>query len=246
MSDEKHSNQGHLVPIGTRELTTRSSALVRRGLESLISQQVRLIRFPSDRSMGTLHLWDKNATWQSKYIKRELSEACGTVAIPFEKQVALHVSEDAARDLSPLGALEPGDLQDLFLPGQVDDAALLHVQELTGLEGLSLQGIQISDTGLVYVQKLTNLKSLGFRGTQITDAGLVHLRGLTELQLLNLFGTRINGAGLIYLWGLTKLKSLFFWGAQISDAGLENIQGLTSLKSLRLEAPQVTDAGLAH
>lgn len=39
MTDERVPSRGGLMPSSTRELTMRSSSLVRRGLESLLAQQ---------------------------------------------------------------------------------------------------------------------------------------------------------------------------------------------------------------
>ena len=50
MSDESDPKESGLVPGGNKALTTRSSALVKRGLEALASQQPSSARFPSDRS----------------------------------------------------------------------------------------------------------------------------------------------------------------------------------------------------
>jgi len=248
MSDKPDPKETGLIPTRNNSLTTRSSSLVRRGLEDLISQQARIVRFPPNRSMGTLYLWHKDVTWAEALDlkKGQCVDARGMIAVPVENKVKLQVSEEAASDLSPLAALEAEDLQDLSLGSQVDDAGLLNIRGLIGLKGLFLEGTRISDDGLPHLRRLTNLESLAFWGTRITDAGLVDLRELTELQFLGLFYTQINGAGLIHLSGLMKLKRLFFWGAQITDAGLENIRGLSSLKELNLTAPRVTDAGLAH
>jgi len=54
MSKEKQNDSADLVPTGERDLTKRSSKLVRRGLDSLTMQRVRIVHFPDDRSMGNL------------------------------------------------------------------------------------------------------------------------------------------------------------------------------------------------
>src|SRR5258708_1983296 len=79
---------------------------------------------------------------------------------------------------------------------QVKDAALAHLQELTELESLWLDGTQVTDTGLVHLQGLTGLQSLCLDHTQITDSGLAHLQGLPGLKKLWLDGTQVTDAGL--------------------------------------------------
>ncbi len=137
MSDEKHSNQGHLVPIGSHELTTRSSALVRRGLEALTSQQTRIIRFPADRSMGTLYIPAPSGHWEEE---EDLGEARGDVRVPAAKPVGLRVSDEAATDLSPLATLEPNDLQEINLSCRhMNEDQLIHLRGLTGLTYITLK-----------------------------------------------------------------------------------------------------------
>lgn len=50
MSDKTDPKQSGLVPVGSKALTTTSSGLVKRGLEALASEQLRIGRFPPDRS----------------------------------------------------------------------------------------------------------------------------------------------------------------------------------------------------
>ena len=56
MSDEPRPKYGVPVPHSNRELTRRSSALARRGLDALTVQQTRIVRFPPERSMGRLYI----------------------------------------------------------------------------------------------------------------------------------------------------------------------------------------------
>ncbi len=247
MSDKTDPKDSGLVPVGNKALTTRSSALVQRGLQALASQQNRIVHFPLDRSMGALCVWDKDSFGIERIRQRRQNvEARGTIAVPPGKEVYLSVSEDAASDLSPLAALNVDDLDELTLGPLVDDDGLLNIRGLVGLKSLFLEGTRISDAGLANLQPLTNLKSLSFWGTQITDAGVIYLRGLTELEDLSLVYTRISGAGLTHLSGLTRLQCLFLMSAHIKDTGVKSIRELTNLKRLILTAPQVTDTGLKY
>lgn len=58
MSDKPDSKQGDLIPGAGNALTTRSSALVKRGLESLLALEPRIVRFPLDRSLGNYVIFD--------------------------------------------------------------------------------------------------------------------------------------------------------------------------------------------
>ncbi len=105
---------------------------------------------------------------------------------------------------------------------------------------------QITGAGLEHLNGMTFLNRLILDGTQITDAGLEHLKGIASLVTLDLSATQITGAGLEHLKGLTSLSSLGLNDTQITDAGLEHLKGLTSLRHLKLDNTQVTDAGLAE
>jgi internalin A len=83
----------------------------------------------------------------------------------------------------------------------------------------------------LHLNGLTNLSSLGLNGTRITDAGLVHLKGLTNLSSLDLIGTRVTLAGLMHLKGLNKLSVIYLDGRQASDEAIRELkQALPRLK----------------
>ena len=56
-------------------------------------------------------------------------------------------------------------------------------------------GPQVTDAGLMHLEELTDLKMLILNGTQVTDAGLVHLNGLTNLIRLDLKDTQATDDG---------------------------------------------------
>lgn len=245
MNDRRQPNQGRLVPSDNRELTTRSSALVRRGLETLLSLEPRIVRFLSDRSIGNLYV---RAPSDPPYDAWEaLCEAKGSVTVPTGKELLLDVSHEALADLSPLASLEPTDLQwlDLGEP-QVSDTGLVILQRLNALRGLILWGTRVSNGGLMHLRELTTLQWLDLGMTQISDAGLVHLQKLTALQGLYLEDNQIQSVGLVYLQKLTNLWDLRLEGTQVDDLGLAHLCDLKVLQVLNLRLTQVSDLGLMH
>jgi hypothetical protein len=60
----------------------------------------------------------------------------------------------------------------------VSNAELAHLDDLTYLESLFLNGSPITDAGLIHLKKLDNLKELWLEKTQVTD------EGVRELQLV--------------------------------------------------------------
>jgi len=110
---------------------------------------------------------------------------------------------------------------------------------------VSLYQTGVSDTGLAHLEGLTALEMLALNGTLVSDVGLAHLQGLTALELLYLFSTEVSDAGLAHLKGLTALEWLDLHGTQVSDAGLVHLEELTALKELYLDGTQVSEAGKA-
>ncbi len=126
------------------------------------------------------------------------------------------------------------------------DAELVHLNGLTGLKTLGVNGTEITDAGLVHLRELTGLESLYLHNTRVTDSGFAHLKGLTGLYALYLGDTRTTDTGLMHLKGLTNLEMLWLNNTEVTDAGLVHLKGLTSLEWLSLYDTQITDTGLEH
>jgi len=145
--DQERREDG-LVPLGAdRALSPRHADMARRGLdlarsldalEATVTRQLRIVRFPEDRSMGRLYLFPEDY----------MGEARGMVTVPAGKQLELQVSEEACRDLSPLSALKPDDLLGLILKSTpTTDAGLAHLRGLTDLLCLDLENTSVTDVG---------------------------------------------------------------------------------------------------
>jgi hypothetical protein len=131
----------------------------------------RQVRFPADRSLGTLWVRDRESSADQYAFWESWGEARGVVTIPAGKDLRLIVSPQSATDLSSLSTLRADDLQ-----------------------YLQLSGTRVSNAGLAHLRNLTGLKVLWLYDTPISDAGLVHLRGLTGLRVLNLRSTLASTA----------------------------------------------------
>jgi hypothetical protein len=79
--------------------------------------------------------------------------------------------------------------------GEMTDAGMVHLAELTRLESICLDSTQVSDAGLVQLNGLRHVKWLSLTDTRVSDAGLVHLKELTTLHWLWLDGTQVSDAG---------------------------------------------------
>jgi Leucine-rich repeat (LRR) protein len=127
----------------------------------------------------------------------------------------------------------------------VTDELLAHLKHFPRLRRLGLPGaVFVTDRGLQHLEGLTELTSLNLNGTAVGDAGLAHLRGLTRLTWLDLTDTQVTDAGLEHVGKLTKLKTLLLLNAKVTDEGLRHLKGLTELEFLALGRPQATKAGL--
>jgi Leucine Rich repeat len=151
------------------------------------------------------------------------------------------------------------------------DAALLSLQEFSGIrrlygdnseltnEGLkalpSFQQLEwldlrdaprIGDAGLRHLQGLRRLKGLLLRRTDASDIGMAYLDDLKDLEVLDLGMTRVTNDGMKHVANLVRLRQLSFWANQIEDSGLAHFQGLSALETLELGFAPVTDAGLAN
>ena len=153
----------------------QDSVLKRRLLESTGDSAgalpPRQVRFPTERSMGTLWIRNSESTAENYAFWESWGEARGVVTIPAGKDLRLVVGPQSATDLSPLSTFRPDDLQ-----------------------YLQLSGTRVSNAGLAHFRHLTGLKVLWLYDTPISDAGLVHLRGLTGLRVLNLRSTLTSTA----------------------------------------------------
>lgn len=269
MSDTPHRKETALIPTGSTALITRSSALVKRGLETLAAPQVRVVHFPSDRSIGSLSLYEPGTG--ISHGSERLGEARGDIVVPPGKKLYLFVNDKAIFDLSPLALLRPDDVQrlilledkvfdedlehikhlrfleELWLSGQFTDAGLEHLGNLTGLRELVLflAKSDITDAGLVYLKNLSELEALTLSYGAISNAALAHIATFEKLRHLHLEGALINDAGLSYLHRLPLLTSLHISNAEIFDAAVaQHIRGLTNLNRLGLRGTRITDEGL--
>ncbi|MHC4476351.1 MAG: HEAT repeat domain-containing protein, partial [Planctomycetota bacterium] len=157
----------------------------------------RVVHFPKDRSMGKLHVqpwrWELNSDvimWE------ELGQAQDAVVVPAGKQLWLQISEEAAKDLSPLTSLRPGDLYMLGLYGDVTDEQLGQIKGLTGLRELFFHEGQIKDEQLAHLKALKGLWTLNLFGKDITNAGLVHLEDIKSLKFAYLGRTQVTMDGI--------------------------------------------------
>lgn len=155
--------------------------------------ETRIIRFPADRSCGTLYARGRASVdyrdWQ------RLGSARGVREVFLDKAVRLDVKGTTETEMRFLDALQPDDLQALFLY-DIDDSALVHLPHLSSLQELCLSNTTVSDEGLRQLWGMHGLRRLYIYHTAISDVGLFSLTRLTGLKWLTCSGTGITEEGL--------------------------------------------------
>lgn len=195
----------------------------------------RLLRFPSDRTMGIVY-WRKGPAkpedrlWMYGDEWKQIGEARGEVRVPVDGDVRLQISKAASSDMSGLDQLEPDQIQ-----------------------ALDCCETDLNNEGMRHIGRLTGLKILYVFDTPITDACAPSFAGLKELQAVRLEACKLYEKGfgvrddtLKVLGTLPKLEQAWMRDAQVTDAGVIALAHAKSLRSLCMEGTKVTDACLPY
>lgn len=203
--------------------------------------QYRIIKFPSDFSVGTLTFRDAG----SRGDWTDSARAIGDVVVPSGKDVCLSTSPTLDFDPKILSALAPDALSvfEWVSTSKVSDAAIVHIQHLTRLRGLAFWETSIGNDSLWYIRHLSNLEWLDIGDTRITDDGLAYLSELSSLNYLTLLNDRITDAGLFHLQKLTEIGGIDLMGTSVTDDGVDVLSKLTSLKNLRIFETRISERG---
>jgi beta-lactamase regulating signal transducer with metallopeptidase domain len=208
--------------------------------------ETRSIAFPEDRSLGVVYIRDASLEdWYRGWEK--VCEAKGLVSIPMRKQVRLQVNKESAADLSPLGNLQPNDIQMVHFSWEVVRiGSLASVGNLTGLKALDLPMNKFDDSDVRHLQGLVQLEFLHLGGDNFTNSSMTYVGKLTSLKSLTLYGSDICDEGLRNLQGLNCLTFLSLRSCSITDQGLTYLRNMMALRQLELSKTKITDAGLTH
>jgi hypothetical protein len=138
-------------------------------------------------------------------------------------------------------------LIDVDLSGtDIADDGLRGIQQLRGLQILTLSETMVGDTSLKFIGSLNSLQMLTLRRTAISDDGLGSLEKLPALWDLDLCGTRVGDSGAARLSRFQCLTWLGLSRSRITDDGLGQIGRMKQLTRLSLNCTTVTDKGLRH
>jgi ankyrin repeat protein len=154
--------------------------------------------------------------------------------------------EDAEWD-AVLQVMSDERLERLDAGGQMTDAVMARVSELTTISALQLGGSRrLTDIGLRHLPKLTGLKWLNLSGCGFTNAGLSVLRDLPALETFELHWHRgVTDEGIAHLADCGQLERVDVMGSPVGDGLLAAMRGKARLCHLKT-GTRVTDAGLPH
>jgi hypothetical protein len=155
--------------------------------------ETRLIRFPAEYSCGMLYERSSGSVDYRDW--HRLGVARGVREVFLGKAIRLDVKGTTGDEMRFLDALQPDDLQALFLY-DIDDSALAHLAHLSGLQELYLSNTTVTDEGLCQLHPLHGLRRLYIYHSAVTDDGLLNLVHLSGLKWLTCSGTAITEEGL--------------------------------------------------
>jgi hypothetical protein len=183
----------------------------------------RVVRFPGNKSLGSLHIRDDNTSWLLFKPWQPLCDAKGYVVVPPNKALLLDMTERTDDiDFSSLAALRPQDLQALVV--QCTNIYLPVVSRMNDLHWLLLAGTDIRDCDLASLIGLRKLERLDLTSTRITDIGIIHLAEVISLKDLTLSGTKITDESIPYLLKLRRMKRLDMRNTDVTKNGIERIR----------------------
>lgn len=86
---------------------------------------------------------------------------------------------------------------------------------------LQLPNSGLTDELLLHINDLSKLTKLKVQGNPITSAGLVQLENLTNLETLNLTNTKVDDSIFDMLEKMPKLRSIYLWQSDVTTEALE-------------------------
>lgn len=136
-------------------------------------------------------------------------------------------------------------LEELTLHFVQADQGLEHLQQVPGLNRLSLENTRLTDAGLQKLAAVPRLKHLSLNNLpEITDDGLAVLRDLPELESFYCEELTARGSGLAHLAVATNLKELSLVGTGVNDVWLHGLKSLRNVEWLQLHKTKITGSGL--
>jgi hypothetical protein len=141
------------------------------------------------------------------------------------------------RDAAPAGQFAIAEVSLLRSPRGIDDDGFRKLSATRGLRVLEVFGPEATDAAVAQLQELPGLESLTLDHVGVTDRGFRYLLACPGLKVLRLNAARLTPASFPVLARLKSLESLQIsrsgWDAEILDALVE----LPELRKLDIDFP---------
>ncbi len=210
----------------------------------VISRKLRTIRFPDDRSIGTVWIAESADGGMREW--KNAGDARGMVQVSRRDFVRLELAEDSP--FSHLAQLKPDDIQSLdFIGEEISDGDWLELSHLSGLRELRLGGLNLPQYSFKELYRFPHLRNLQLTACDIENGALEDLSVLVTLRDVRISHCRFSGvgAGLGSLSRISSLKSLLLEGTGISDDALLEFNTDSGLQELYIVFADVSDKGLS-
>lgn len=221
----------------------------------------RIVRFPSDVSIGNVALYgprstltpfnlyfgDDDPTKQDSFDDvKEIENIRGELVVPNGTTISLGIYHDSK--LPFLATLAPDSLDALYFANSVLADEIPDIGHFTRLRYLGLSKYCGTDHSLNRVSKIRSLTHLLLnRCEEVTDLGFSYLSELSSLSHISCRGTTISGTGLAFLADSPSLHFLDLSDAtSLTDDGLANLSKLVSISHLDLSLTGASDRTLSH
>jgi hypothetical protein len=133
---------------------------------------------------------------------------------------------------SPPGTVGREEEPARFVVADVDDDALARLSLTPEIDTLFLREIPITDAGLKHLQSLSNLQWLVLDGVPLSDEGILAFAELPMLQRLWLRHVHLQGRELGRLRSAECLTELALYSDSLTTDGVAQLPQLTHLQSL--------------
>lgn len=162
------------------------------------------------------------------------------------ESIAIRLTQEKISDdqLGQLGAVGDKLLELQLDAGELNDATLESLTQLTALEHLRLRDSPITDIGIAKLSpsKLPNLRIINLPQSSLTAAGLEHFARFPKLVQLRLSATQLDDRAAEVLATFPALRSLHLIGPKFTDDALDHIATAPKLASLYIDDCHLSDA----
>jgi hypothetical protein len=129
--------------------------------------------------------------------------------------------------------------------GEMNDAAIRLLPNLSRLEWLEIGGGNITPEGLMPLKDCTEIRRLYVHDVKLSDESLKWLSNLKRLEALSLQRTGVSAKALMNIEAINTLKVLNLSENGIVDEDMSQIARFRELEVLGLAGTKVTAAGIA-